>query len=400
MKKWSFVVIISLCLLNTFGCSKKLTDENKKVLSNTEEFLKKGMHLTEFGDYSRALEEFKKIIDIEPKNSLAWALAGYMRFITDNNDEAIEFLKKSIEHDSSSIPAWGCLARTYIKLGVKEKIDSTLNRFSSLQPKTAMDFHFRSLLFRTLDRPQLYMKDCETALQMDPDNSLYYCERGFANNVFGKFDKALKDYNKAIELNPESSLAYLRIGFLYHHKKDFEKAIDAYTKGININPKNDFLRFKRGITYQGINGEIEALQDYSHAIKLNPKKPEYFNRRGNLYIKMKRYEFAVIDISREIELRPHQQGGYNHRGIALRELEKYDEAVKDFEKAIELYPEFWSAYMNLAHLYEKMNNKEKAIEIFEKAVWSAEQQFNKYKTPEFEERIQKTKDKLEKVKSK
>jgi regulator of sirC expression with transglutaminase-like and TPR domain len=58
-----------------------------------------------------------------------------------------------------------------------------------------------------------------------------------------------QDYNQAIELDPEYTYAFNNRGLAYADLKQFEKAIQDYDQAIELNPK-DFNAFNnRGTAY-------------------------------------------------------------------------------------------------------------------------------------------------------
>lgn len=58
---------------------------------------------------------------------------------------------------------------------------------------------------------------------------------GIIYNALNKYKKAIKPLNKSIELNPDSSSSYYNRGLAYYKLKDTEKAKEDFKKALEIN---------------------------------------------------------------------------------------------------------------------------------------------------------------------
>lgn len=50
------------------------------------------------------------------------------------------------------------------------------------------------------------------ALELDPENAVYYCNRAAAFTMAEDYDSAIEDCRAAISLNPKYAKAYSRLG--------------------------------------------------------------------------------------------------------------------------------------------------------------------------------------------
>lgn len=70
------------------------------------------------------------------------------------------------------------------------------------------------------------------AIDLDPDNHVFYSNRCAAYMKNDSKSKALHDAEKCIKLAPAWSKGYVRLGAAQHSLKRFDAAIDTYKKGI------------------------------------------------------------------------------------------------------------------------------------------------------------------------
>ena len=62
----------------------------------------------------------------------------------------------------------------------------------------------------------------------------------------GNYDEALKDYDKAIELDPNYTFAYNNRGLAFYKLDKFEEALKDYDKAIELDPSYTFVYNNRG----------------------------------------------------------------------------------------------------------------------------------------------------------
>ncbi|NCR17908.1 MAG: tetratricopeptide repeat protein [Microcystis aeruginosa LL13-03] len=164
------------------------------------------------------------------------------------------------------------------------------------------------------------------------------------NNQYDKalaaynYDKAMADNNKAIEVNPQYSNAYNNRGNVYSDLKEYDKAMADYNKAIEINPQLFQAYHNRGNVYRDLKEYDKAMADYNKALEINPKHPYAYNNRGWVYYNLKEYDKAMADYNKALEINPQYAMAYNNRGVVYSDLKEYDKAMADYKKALEIDP--------------------------------------------------------------
>jgi len=74
------------------------------------------------------------------------------------------------------------------------------------------------------------------AIDMDPDNHIYYSNRSAAYLKADSKSKALWDAEKCVEIAPAWAKGYSRLGAAQQSLKRFDNAIDAFKKAIELDP--------------------------------------------------------------------------------------------------------------------------------------------------------------------
>lgn len=158
----------------------------------------------------------------------------------------------------------------------------------------------------------------------------------------GQYDKAIAKFNKAIELDPEDYLYYMSRADCYLAEGEYDNAIADCNKVIELHPEASWsVYLTRGIAYRSKGEYDNAIVDHSKAIELNAGGAGYYER-GRDYQDKGEYDNAIADFTRLIRGRYGLAKSYYYRGCAYRSNGEYENAASDFEKVIELgtsYPE-------------------------------------------------------------
>ncbi|NXG15010.1 SGTB protein, partial [Grallaria varia] len=93
--------------------------------------------------------------------------------------------------------------------------------------------------------------DCYTrAIQLDPNNAVYYCNRAAAHSKLNNYREAIKDCESAIAIDPKYSKAYGRLGLALSSVNKYEEAVTSYQKALDLDPDNDSYKSNLKIAEQ------------------------------------------------------------------------------------------------------------------------------------------------------
>ena len=184
------------------------------------------------------------------------------------------------------------------------------------------------------------------AIDLNPEFTVAYTNRGNAYCEKGEFDTAIRDFNIAINLNPEFAVAYYNRGNAYYEKGEFDTAIQDFNIAINLNPEFAVAYTNRGNAYAN-KGEFDpAIQDYTQAIDLNPELAEAYYNRGTAYYYKGEFHKAIQDFSTAIDLNPEYAEAYTNRGEAWLPLSEWEKAKADFSTGKDMGNDVVAAFHN------------------------------------------------------
>jgi tetratricopeptide (TPR) repeat protein len=138
------------------------------------------------------------------------------------------------------------------------------------------------------------IEDLNLAINKEPDNAKYFCERAESYVEIGKLEQAFDDLTRSIALKP-SGRAYKGRGKLNQIKgKDYD-AIDDFSKALESHSKSAELFFLRGNSYNQIGQYKKAVADYTDAISLNGCNADFYKMRATAYEKLGELDKASTD---------------------------------------------------------------------------------------------------------
>lgn len=176
-------------------------------------------------------------------------------------------------------------------------------------------------------------------IEMDPNYSEYYNERGSIYFKAGRLHEAEQDYLHAIELSPPYPEVWINLGQCYREMERTEDAIAAYTRALDLNPLATLPLVGRAEMYAESGRFEESLADYQMALQLEPQQPFVLAARAVVYYEAEQTKLAVSDLDEAIALAPDHPIFYQNRAIALTDLGRFKEAAQDFHRYLQLQPD-------------------------------------------------------------
>lgn len=220
--------------------------------------------------------------------------------------------------------------------------------FAELNAHLSPDQHklHRSVLLYNTAQVYSSIRDYEgaiayftAAMQMDPNYSEYYNERGNMYLKAGRLAEAEQDYLQAIELSPPYSEVWTNLGQCYRLMGRLQEARAAYDRALDLDPAQPVPFTGRAEICEELGLLDQALADYTAALALKPNQPLVLSNRAILHYQLGDLPQALEDLNRAILLAPAMADLYQNRAVALTELERLDEAAQNLQMYLQLSPD-------------------------------------------------------------
>jgi tetratricopeptide (TPR) repeat protein len=166
-----------------------------------------GSVLTEIGKISEAITMYERSIEIRP-TYMAYSNLGTANGRAERYEEAVEAFKKALELDDSDWLAWGNLAYVYSWMNgmdtqTIETFEHAIQLAEAARQQNPRDSYIPSdlaLYYAKTGQPELALQRLETAVTLSPDSGEILTAAAEAYEQMGQRDKAIELAQKALEL--------------------------------------------------------------------------------------------------------------------------------------------------------------------------------------------------------
>ncbi len=178
-----------------------------------------------------------------------------------------------------------------------------------------------------------------TAMEMDPNYSEYYNDRGALYFACDRLEDAERDYRQAISLSPPYPEVYVNLGQCCRAMGRMQAAADAYTRALDLDARQPLAYAGRADAHLALGEPDAALRDYDAALELDPDQPEVLASRAILHYEAGRVEHSLADLDGAVALAPGLADLHQNRAVALAALGREAEAAAALDDYLRLAPD-------------------------------------------------------------
>jgi tetratricopeptide (TPR) repeat protein len=259
--------------------------------------------------FEDAISEYKKALDLDPKNSTIYSQMAQSYLRNSKPEEAIAAANKAVEIDRDNIDAHMLLSQIY---------------------------------WQRLVRPGGRPSDAQ-------------------------INAAIHEYEEIIRIDPAEPQAFLLLGQLYQLINQPEKAEAIYKKHLNVDPGSEegvLALADLHVKADDFKGAVSILEDY---LKTRPDSDRAAKELGDAYFSMQQYGKAADNYRKALALGsddPDVPGSYAQ---ALFMDQRFDEAAAIYEKLLQENPSDGATLLRLAQIYRRSMKFDKARAALEAA---------------------------------
>lgn len=203
-------------------------------------------------------------------------------------------------------------------------------------PEVAGSWGGRGVYYRMEKKYSKALKDLNQAVTLNPNEAMFYSNRG---NIFfdlGQDDNALFDYNNCIRLDSTDENAFANRGAIFGRRGQYDEAVQDLSRAIDLDPNFVNAYMNRGIIYSVLNQREQAKKDYQKCVELEPDNHGIWNAVAVEYQYLGSFDSSVMVLNTAIQLEPNEGIYYFNRGISYRLLGDQASANADFDYATTL----------------------------------------------------------------
>ena len=207
-----------------------ISEEKKARLQQIEELSYKGIAYLNENKFDKAIEEYKKILQLDPKLAIAHTNIAWI------------YIQRKQGNDLE-------LANLELKEAIR------------LDPKLMLAHRNLWWLYRIQDKTDEALIQLEKIIELEPDNSEQYINLGDSYlSDMKKFPLAEKTYKKAMEIESNNSYIYIKLAKALEFQKKYTNAIEVLDKAIEKFPTDCYPYLFLAIIY-GKSGKSKQIME-------------------------------------------------------------------------------------------------------------------------------------------
>ena len=316
----------------------------------------------ERSDYSNAIANYQKVLDIDPNHADANYRFGILSIQLGQIENALIFLQTAINVNPTIHEYWIPFIDALTKLNRFDDAKIVLDKANSLGHKQEV---FSKLLHNLTLKQQVV---CETEAKRVYDPPKKVIDEIIALQAQREFEQAIEKTNSVIKEYPKSALLMALQGNAYADLGNSIEAIRFLNKSIEIDENYVDAYYNLAHIFQSLDKNQEAIDCYNKTIEIRPNYFAAYNNLGNIYREQRDFEASLDCFKKAIEINPKYADSYNNMGNALTEMGELNAAVDSFKTALEIKPQFAEAYNNLGNIYREQRDFEASLDCFKKAI--------------------------------
>jgi tetratricopeptide (TPR) repeat protein len=270
------------------------------------------------GETEKALYDYGRAIRLDPEATLAFLGRGVLLASRKRAYErAIEDFNKVLVLEPDNVQALIRRGDAFSQLGETGRGLADLDRAIALAPQSSQAYFYRGLIHARRNETVAALGDYNAALERGPRNVEALTSRAAIFSVEGKLDLAIRDLDAAIAIDKDNQFAFFNRGFTRFAQAEYQKAIDDYTAAIALDP-NFGLAYNNRCLARAIAGKdlLQALADCDVALKLLPSNLDVRDTRGFIYLKLGDPALALNEYNAALERDPNRTTALFGGGLA------------------------------------------------------------------------------------
>lgn len=354
--------------------------QNNSASSN--DLLEEGKTYYNDEEYDKAIEIFKKAIELNPNEYLNWQWLGRSYYERYDEENALNSLLKAVELNPNDDSNWYWLGISYGMNSQYDKEKESFLKATELNPNNADNWYKLGISYFNDKQYDKAIESFSKAVELNPNDDNNWDRLILSYRFNGQYDKAIESSLKAIEINPNSRYYWHWLGISYYDNEQYKEAIDSLSKALELlnieeeEDKEDFwdtdssadYRYCLGRSYYS-NGQYDKAIEYLlKSVELTPEDDKYWYFLGHSYYRNEQYSEAIDSLSKAVELNPDDDYCWYWLGNSYLNLEDYNNAVYSFERSIEINPNDFDTWNDYGVALQRLNRIDEAKSAYSKAL--------------------------------
>jgi len=305
--------------------------------------------------YDESVRRLEKGVEKYPNDPVIHHYLGVAKYKLGDKERALQEFTRALEIDPKMVNSQKKIVEIFINEGKNEKAVNLLKDIINKGAETSKIHFSLALAYANMKKFDLAEKEYKEALKGDPKSAEIYNNLGNLYKQRGDKNHALEMYKKATELNPNLWNVYYNMGTYYYEMDLFEEAELQFRKVVELKPDNIDSHSALADIYDKL-GDFElAEKKYNDALDLDPSSPSAHRDIGMFYSKNRMFKEALGELKISLKLLEGEE-----INIRIPKIERADISFH-FKEFTKLRAEIFNV---MGNIYYASRDFEKALEMY------------------------------------
>ncbi|GMM91892.1 tetratricopeptide repeat protein [Qipengyuania sp. MTN3-11] len=181
--------------------------------------------------------------------------------------------------------------------------------------------------------------DYTAAIEIDPENSHTFYNRGLANVKLNDPYSGIEDFSKALALRPDDFEAYFERGMAHTNTGRFDRGVEDFTQAHRLDPDNSFALANRSVANAWLNNRPAAERDFAEVSPHDEAWLIVLHAKAILALEEGDERAAIAYLTDAIKIDPKDLFALHMRADAYWDIGELDLARDDDDRLEMLTPQ-------------------------------------------------------------
>lgn len=216
-------------------------------------------------------QALEKAIKLNPDSKDAHMKLAELYLYVEMRQEAINEINEVLKRDKNNPKAYYLKGIIYKESGDTSLAISSFLTTTEQDPKYLLAFEQLGLIFAASKNPRA-INFYETAIRLDPKNSLTRYNLAMFYQENGAPDKAVEVYKALLAIDPRFSNAHYNLGYIaIEFKKNPAEALPNFVEAEKSNPSFGAAIYMQGVCHEQLGKKADAIAAFKRCLKINPQ---------------------------------------------------------------------------------------------------------------------------------
>jgi tetratricopeptide (TPR) repeat protein len=311
-------------------------DNGYALLALADDYRNK-KNYTEWFNYTLAAAK-SPTLDVKSKLRTCIEVISSNQFGDEQKSKNYQLANALTQTNADEAAAWMLLGDLYAQDTKYKEAHEQYEKAAVIEPGNYSIWRQMAMCSSELRDNQQMMKDCERAIELFPNEALFYAYYTFAAQQLKLYQSAIDMARRGLELSDGQSAIqtqlYVSIGDAAHFLKQYSTSDSAFEAALKIDRNNTYALNNYAYFLSLRKTNLERAAEMSlRTIELDAQNASYYDTYGWILFVQKKYSEAKTQIEKSIELAPKNAEVLDHYGDVLYHLGDISKAIEQWIKA-------------------------------------------------------------------